>query len=176
MDTYSDSDALAGALVITIVLSLVFAVIAYVLTAIFLTKVFAKAGVRTPAVAWIPIYNTLILAKLADLNPWAYLIAAIAGGALSNIPFIGFIFALVPLAAWVLMAYRVNLKFGKSPVGFTVFAVLLSIIWLGVLAFGSATWRTGEPAVPAPFWAKYPFLMDTTTFGGVPDQGYRATA
>ena len=175
MDTYSDTGGLAAALAGLVVFFVIFALIAYVLTAIFLTKVFRKAGVQNPAVAWIQIYNTMLLAKLGDMSPWAYLIAVFASGLLANIPVIGFVFAVIPIAVWILLAYRVNLKLGKSPVAFTVVAALFSLIWLGIIAFDSSTWRTGEPTVPAPPWAKYPFLMDTTTFGGVPDQGYRAT-
>ena len=173
-----------AAYIVLILVGLLFAVAAYVLSAIFLRKIFVKAGVPNPNVAWIPVYNTLIFAKLGDLNPLAFLaaIAAIAASVvLSWIPVLGFVISLAPLAAFVMAAYRVNQKLQKEPVAFTIFAALLSLIWLGVVAFGQGVWNTaskpvaGIAPVPPPPWATVPLLMDTTTWAGVPFQGYAAT-
>jgi len=179
MDSYStDNGAYLAILAATVIVTLIIVLAVYVISAIFLTKVFAKAGVSTPAVAWIPVYNSLILAKLGDVNPWAYLIVLLGSSALSAIPVIGFIFALVPLVAFVLIAYRVNLKLGKDATLFTILAVLVGLIWLGIVAFDKSRWSTaaapleGAAPVPVPFWSKYSFLVDTTTWGGVPYQGY----
>lgn len=164
-----------------IFVGLIFVAVAYVLSAIFLRKIFVKAGVPNPNVAWIPIYNTLIFAKLGDLNPLAYLAAIAAGVVLSWVPVLGAIISLAPLAAFVMAAYRVNQKLQKEPVAFTIFAALLSLIWLGVVAFSQGVWNTaskpvaGIAPVPPPPWATVPLLMDTTTWGGVPFQGYAAT-
>jgi len=169
-----NSDALAAVLLLSLVLPLIFVIVSYVLSAIALTKLFQKAGVATPAVAWIPVYNTMLWAKLVDLSPWVYLIVAIGGGLLAQIPIIGWILALAPLAMLVVMVLRTNQKLGKELVGWTIFGGLLTLIWLLVVGFDKSTWRTGEQnGVPAPFWHKWgAFFQDTTTFGGVPDQGY----
>jgi len=170
-----------GVLVIAVVFWLIFAVVAYVLSSLFLRKIFEKAGVANPNVAWIPIYNTTIFAKLGDVNPLVFLGAVVASLVLSWIPVLGFIIGLLPLAAFVLAAYRVNQKLQKDPVAFTIFAALLGLIWLGVVAFSKGVWNTaskpvaGIAPVPPPPWAAQSWLMDTTTWGGVPFQGYAAT-
>lgn len=167
----------AGALVASIVVGLLIAVAIYVVTALFLRKIFEKAGVANPNVAWIPVYNFLIFAKLGDINPLIYLAAV----AINIIPFLNYIAWIIPAALFIAIAYRVNLKLQKDPVPFTIFAALLSIIWLGVLAFGKGVWNTASaPAAgltppPPPPWASQSWLMDTTTWGGVPFQGYAAT-
>lgn len=183
MDYYYDdgSGALLAVYGVAIVLGLLFAVAAYVVSSFFLMKLFAKAGVANPAVAWIPFYNYLVFSKLGDLSPWVTLIAFGASIVLSGIPVLGSIISLLPLAAFVLAAYRVNLKLQKDAVGFTIFAALLSIIWLGVVALGSSRWNTASAPLegiappPAPPWASQSFFMDTTTWGGVPFQGYAVT-
>ena len=170
-----------AAYIVLILVGLLFVVAAYVLSAIFLRKIFVKAGVPNPNVAWIPVYNVLIFAKLGDLNPLVYLAAVAAAVVLSWVPVLGSIIGLAPLAAFVMAAYRVNQKLQKDPVAFTIFAALLSLIWLGVVAFGQGVWNTaskpvaGVAPVPPPPWATQSWLMDTTTWGGVPFQGYAAT-
>ena len=59
--------------------ALIFAVIGYLLTAWFLMKIFEKAGVQGKWRAWVPFYNTLIFAKLGDLNPWWLLAMPLVG-------------------------------------------------------------------------------------------------
>lgn len=171
----------AGLLVGLVVFWLIFAVALYVLSALFLRKIFQKAGVANPNVAWIPIYNVLLFVKLGDINPLILLAGFGASILLGWIPVIGFIIGLVPTALYIMAAYRVNLKLQKDPVPWTIFAALLSIVWLGVIAFGKGVWNTASaPAAgltppPAPPWASQGWLMDTTTWGGVPFQGYAVT-
>ena len=177
-DYYSYSAASAGLYAIFVILGLLFAVAIYVVSALFLKKVFEKAGVANPNVAWIPIYNYLLFIKLGDVSPFVYLIAVAANILLSWIPVIGQLLGLATLVVFVAAAYRVNLKLQKDPVPFTIFAALLGIVWLGVIAFGKEQWNTasrplaGVAPVPAPPWAHVQFAMDTTTWGGVPNQGY----
>jgi hypothetical protein len=180
-DSYYDSSAVLGLYIASIVVGLLFAVAVYIVGAIFLQKLFTKAGVEKPVVAWIPIYNVMIFVKLGDLNPFLYLIAIGGTIVLSWIPLIGQIIGLATAAVFVMAAYRVNQKLQKDPILFTVFAVFLSIIWLGVIAFSKNPWNTaskpveGIAPVPAPPWSSVAFFMDTTTFGGVPAQGYPVT-
>ncbi|MDQ1173254.1 hypothetical protein QE430_001561 [Microbacterium testaceum] len=168
---YSDDGSGLAALAFLVVLLpiLLLSILAgYLISSFFLMKVFEKAGVEGKWRAWVPIYNVLVAAKLGDLSPWAYLVAAVVSGVLSNIPVIGFIFGLVALAAAVMFGWRLGLKFGKDwpllllwlipGVGF--------LIWLGILAFGSARWNPNIP--PAP-WANT-ILADKTVWNGVPVQ------
>lgn len=166
-----NSDALAAVILLSFVLPFIFAIVSYVLSALALTKLFQKAGVSTPAVAWIPVYNMMLWAKLVDLSPWVYLIGTVG---VSIVLGWTYIFMLVPFAILVVMILRTNQKLGKEPVGWTIFGGLLTLIWLLVVGFDSSTWRTGEQnGVPAPFWHKWgAFFHDATTFGGVPYQGY----
>src|SRR4051812_30488281 len=55
---------------------------AYVIGAFFLMKVFEKAGVQGKWRAWVPVYNSLVAAKLGDLSPWVMLGAIVASGLL----------------------------------------------------------------------------------------------
>ena len=171
----SNSDALAALLLMWLLIIPVIFIIGYVVSALFIRKLLVTAGAQNPNLAWIPIFNVMLWAKLVDISPWVYLIAAVGAGILSSIPVIGQIIALVPLALMVVMILRTNQKLGKDPVGWTIFGALLSFIWMLVLTFSKdLTWRTGtQSGVPVPFWHKWgAFFHDTTTFGGIPDQGY----
>jgi hypothetical protein len=175
MTDYYDGAIWAG-LLLAIFVGLFFAVALYIVTALFLRKIFEKAGVANPNVAWIPIYNYMLFAKLGDLNP----LIALGSVVLVAIPVLNYIAWLVTVGVHIAIAYRVNQKLQKDPVAFTIFAVLLAPIWLGVIAFGQGVWNTaskpvaGIPPVPPPPWATQAWLMDTTTWGGVPFQGYAA--
>ena len=164
-----------------IIFGLIILIAAYVVSALFLKKIFEKAGVANPNVAWIPIYNYVLFIKLGDVNPVLYFVAIAANIVLGAVPVIGFLVSLASLAVFVLAAYRVNQKLQKDPVPFTIFAALLGIVWLGVLAYGKGQWNTasrplaGVAPVPAPPWSHIAFFMDQTNWGGVPDQGYRVT-
>jgi len=182
-DDYYSYSAGAAALYLGLAVFYVILVIAlYVVSAIFLKKIFEKAGVANPNVAWIPVYNYLIFIKLGDVNPILYLIAIGATILLSWIPVLGQLIGLAAAAVFVLAAYRINLKLQKDPIPFTIFAVLLGIVWLGVIAFSKNQWNTaskplpGVAPVPAPQWSHIAFFMDQTTWGGVPNQGYPVTA
>ncbi len=182
-DDYYSYPAGAAALYIGLAVFWVILVVAlYVVSALFLKKIFAKAGVANPNVAWIPIYNFMIFIKLGDLNPFLYLIAIGATIVLSWIPVIGQLIGLATGVVGVLAAYRVNLKLQKDPIPFTIFAFFLSIIWLGVIAYSKNEWNTaskplaGVAPVPAPQWSHIAFFMDQTNWGGVPNQGYPVTA
>ena len=172
---YYDGAIWAGVL-ISIFVGLLIGVALYIVTALFLRKIFEKAGVANPNVAWIPIYNYLLFAKLGDVNP----LIALGGVVIAAIPVLNYISWIVTLAVHAGIAYRVNQKLQKDPVAFTIFGVLLAPIWLGVLAFGQGVWNTaskpvaGVAPVPPPPWATQTWLMDTTTWGGVPFQGYAA--
>ena len=52
----------------------IFAIGFYILSSIFLMKIFEKAGVQGKWRAWVPIYNYMVFSKLGDLSPWLILI------------------------------------------------------------------------------------------------------
>lgn len=90
-----------------------------------LWKIVAKAGEP----GWsgiVPIYNMLIMAKIAQKPMW--------WGALVLIPIAGIVFQV-----WIWN--RVVKRFGYSE-GFTVGVMLLPFIFIPILGFGSAQYRT----------------------------------
>ncbi len=96
-----------------------------VLLLVSLWKIVAKAGEP----GWsgiVPIYNMLVLAKIAQKPMW--------WGALVLIPLAGIVFQI-----WIWN--RVVKRFGYSE-GFTVGVILLPFIFLPILGFGSAQYRT----------------------------------
>lgn len=167
-DSASSAAALAALFLILIPVFLLLAAVGYVLSSFFLMKIFEKAGVQGKWRAWVPVYNTLILAKLGDFSPWVLLGTIVAGGILSNIPFIGFIFALLPVAAMVMIGWRVGAKLNKEWYYLLLWILGIGIyIWYGILAFTKDRWN---PAIaPAP-WANS-FLADKSgAWDGVPVQ------
>jgi hypothetical protein len=109
----------------------VFAVVAYVVYALLLSRIFKKAGVEGWK-AWVPVYNSWIMLELGGQKGfWAVL-------------------ALVPvvnIAAAVFMyiaMYNIGLKLGKDG-AFVLLAIFLPIVWLIWLAVDSSTWK-GAPA------------------------------
>ena len=153
----------------------IFAIGFYILSSIFLMKIFEKAGVQGKWRAWVPIYNYMVFSKLGDLSPWLILIAFGASILLSWIPVIGWVAALLPLVVTLLAAWRVGLKLQKEAVWLILY-FFLSIVWLGILAFDKSRWN---PAIPAAPWAGNSFLADRTVWAGIPSQapagGYPAT-
>lgn len=157
--------AVAAALIFGVFLFIV-AVAAYVIGSFFLMKVFEKAGVQGKWRAWVPVYNVMVLAKLGDVSPWVMLIAVGAAAVLNQVPVIGAIVGLLPLAVSAMAAWRVGLKLQKET-PWVVLYIFLAIVWLGINAFDRSRWN---PVVgPAP-WAANAFLADSTVWAGIPVQ------
>src|ERR1043165_3428841 len=107
-------------------------------------KIFEKAG-QPGWASIIPIYNTIILLKIAG-KPWWWLF-------LLMIPFVGIVFAFI---AFIDLAKN----FGKGT-GFGVGLVLLSFIFFPILAFGSTRYMPyanpyANPYPPAGYGNPYP--------------------
>jgi hypothetical protein len=165
--TYYDGGSAAAALA-ALILFIVFIpiiLVAYVLGSLFYMKVFEKAGVQGKWRAWVPVYNTMIFAKLGDLNPWWLLILWVAYGVLSWVPVLNWIIGLAAFIYTLLAAWRVGLKLQKEAVWLILY-FFLSIVWLGINAYDRSRWNTVIPAAP---WANS-FLRDTTSWQGIPVQ------
>ena len=102
--------------------SLITSLVAYVLSAIALMKIFEKAGV-TAWYAWIPILNSYWLMKIATGNGWLFLLALI--------PCVGTLIVLI------LLAVKLAPAFGKGG-GMIALLILLPIIAYFILGFGDA--------------------------------------
>lgn len=136
--TPEDAAIMAGALLIYLIIVLV----AYVIGALLLGRIFKKAGVE-PWKAWVPIYSLWITYELGDQKGyWAILWL---------VPFINIVAAIF----YIIAQYHIGLKLGKSG-AFVLLGIFFPVIWLAILAFDKSTWQgTGAhfaaaPAGPAP--------------------------
>ncbi len=102
-----------------------------VLIIVIYWKMYVKAG-KPGWAAIIPIYGTLVLLEIAG-KPWWYLI-------MFFIPIANIVFLIMTMNG-------LSKSFGKDT-GFTVGLVLLSPIFMGILAFGSAEY-VGPGGAPA---------------------------
>lgn len=162
---YGSSAAGAIAAVILAVLLIPIFLAGYVIGSWFFMRLFDKAGVQGRWRAWVPIYNTMIFAKLGDLNPLWLLILWIAAIVLSWVPVLGWLIGVAAYVYLVLAAWRVGLKLQKEAV-WVILYVFLAIVWLGINAFDRSRWN--QNVAPAP-WANS-FLADKTVWQGIPVQ------
>lgn len=172
---YYDTGAAIAALFAFIVVGLIFGIAAYVVTSLFMMKVFEKAGVQGKWRAWIPVYNSMIFSKLGDLSPWLVLYSFGGAIVLSWIPVLNIFAGLLSLAGGVVLAlaaYRVGQKLQKEG-AWVVLYIFLSIVWLGIMAFDKSRWNT--QIAPAP-WAANNFFGDRTVWEGIPVQSSAAAA
>lgn len=124
--------------VVSILMTYSFVVLAVaVITIIANWKIFTKAGEK----GWkslIPIYNTVVLFKIAGISPWWIL-----GYLATIIPVIG---GFVALGISIYFAISLAKAFGKGT-GFTVGLILLNTIFVMILAFGSAEYQLNKEKV-----------------------------
>jgi hypothetical protein len=99
-------------------------------------KIYTKAG-KPGWACLVPIYNAVVLMQIVGKSPWLVLLILI--------PYLG------GLILWIIAAIGLANVFGKG-VGFAVGLILLSPIFVLILAFGSATYTSpegGPAAAPA---------------------------
>ena len=94
--------------------------------------VLKKAGEPGWAIL-IPVYNFLVILRIAG-KPWWWVFALL----LAIIPVVGIILLLVVM---ILVFHGISTKFGKGA-GFTVGLVLLSVVFIPILAFGDAKYSS----------------------------------
>jgi hypothetical protein len=95
-----------------------------ILAIVGMWKTFTKAGQPGWAVI-VPIYNLLVLMRVAGRSPWWVLLCFIP---------------LVNIVVWIQISLDVARKFGKGA-GFGVGLALLSFIFYLILGFGDAKYR-----------------------------------
>jgi hypothetical protein len=137
-------------------------------------RVFEKAGVQGKWRAWVPVYQSMVLAKLGDLSPWVMLGAILVSAFLGQIPVIGWILGLVALAAGLMASWRVGLKAGKDWPYLLLWLIpgIGTLIWVGIVAFDKAPWNPN--IAPSPW--RNSFLKDNTVWQGIPVQPDAAIA
>lgn len=133
--TEADAAAVFAVMGIVILFSLLLGAAIYVVSAIFLSKIFKKAGVEG-YIAWIPFYNSWKLLEIGGQpGYWAVL---------SLIPLVGY-------AATVFMyiaMYHIGLKLGKSG-SFVVLGIFLPFVWLIWLAIDESKWNDAASTKPS---------------------------
>ena len=137
--TYSSADAVAaggimGALVSFLMTYAIIVFVIFILTIIANWVLFKKAGEK----GWksiIPIYNTVVLFKIAGISPWWVL-----GYLAAIIPVIG---GLVVVGITIYAMINLAKAFGKGA-GFTVGLILLNTIFIMILAFGSSEYQLNK--------------------------------
>ncbi|MBC7565320.1 signal peptidase I [Candidatus Saccharibacteria bacterium] len=123
----SSNDLDPAAAAALIVFGIITFIIAYVVSAILLGRIFKKAGVPT-WMAWVPVYNSWKMLEIGGQNGfWAVL-------------------ALIPIVNYVsivfvfIAMYNIGLKLGKSG-AFVVLGIFLPLVWMIWLAVDSSTWN-----------------------------------
>lgn len=102
-------------------------VVSYIISAIFLGKIFKKAGVPS-WVAWVPFYNTWKLLEIGGQQGfWAVL---------AIIPIVNY----VSLVFMYIAMYHIGKKLGKEG-PFVLLAIFLPIVWLIWLAIDKSVWN-----------------------------------
>jgi hypothetical protein len=129
--------AAAAAVVLAVSLFvLFFALVAYVIMAWLLGRIFKKAGLPQWA-AWVPVYNNWKLLEIGGQQGfWAVL---------ALIPIVNIVAAIFIYIAM----YHVGKKLGKED-WFVLLAIFLPIVWFIWLAFDDSKWQGKKPAVKKP--------------------------
>lgn len=128
---------LSGAAVVGLIFfSFFIFVLAYVVNAYLLGRIFKKAGAESWP-AWVPIYNSWRLLELGKQQGfWA---------ALALIPIVNIVSAVFIIIAM----YHVGRQLGKSE-AFVLLAIFLPFIWLLWLALDNSTWNQQTEAKANP--------------------------
>lgn len=134
--TNTVSDAAAAGIAMTLIMfGLFFVVVAYVVNAFLLSRIFKKAGVEQWK-AWVPVYNTWVMYELGDQKGfWAVFMF---------IPVVNIVAAVFMYIAM----YNIGMKLGKEG-AFVLLAIFLPLVWLIWLAVDSSTWKDKKvPTAP----------------------------
>ena len=105
--------------------------------------IFAK-GKQPGWAALIPFYNEYIECKMVGVNPWWILIKYGATFILSAIPVLNLVAVAISIYYLVLVGVSLARSFGKED-SYAVGIILLPIVFLPILAFGSAQYKGATP-------------------------------
>lgn len=139
MDYYYSDSSMWATIISAYAIAFFIGVIFYILTAIGLMRIFQKVE-ENPIAAWIPIWNTWIMFKIAGMKPWFALIP-LAG----IIPFLGSIASLVGVVFLCIAVYNISLAFRKNG-AWVVMYIFLPFVWSLYLGSRDQIWQ----GVPIP--------------------------
>lgn len=136
----TETDVFSGvmAMIVLSVILFAFAIVVYVISSIFLGKVFKKAGVD-PIKAWIPIYNNWKVLEIGGQQGfWAILYL---------IPGVG----IVTTVMMIIATHNINKKIGYD-IGMTVLYIFAPLIWVIIAGINKNPWNEslGSPRTDTP--------------------------
>ncbi len=130
----ADTAAAAGAFMFFMMFMLVAVAVSYVVFALLLGRIFAKAGVPQWK-AWVPVYSNWVMLEIGgQAGFWAVL---------AFIPVVN----IVSIVFMFIAMYNIGLKLGKEG-AFVLLAIFLPLVWFIWLAVDKSTWN--GKAAPAP--------------------------
>lgn len=141
----ADSSLDPGAALAIFGVMAVIGIIGYVVFALFLSKIFKKAGVEAWK-AWVPVYNQWVFLEIGGQKGWLSLLTILAYIPIIN--FIGWIGAVVAAVFSCIAAYHIGLKLQKEG-WFVILYILVSPVWLIWLAVDDSKWQSKVPAATA---------------------------
>ncbi|HEY8886042.1 MAG TPA: DUF5684 domain-containing protein [Candidatus Microsaccharimonas sp.] len=122
-----DAGTAAGISAGVILFGFILFVVAYVIGALLLARIFKKAGVES-WIAWVPFYNTWKMLEIGGQQGfWAVL---------AIIPIVGY----VSIVFVFIAMYNIGLKLGKSG-AFVVLGIFLPLVWYIWLAVDDSKWN-----------------------------------
>lgn len=167
-DAYAASSAIV---LITFIITMVFVVGFYALTAVALMSFFRKVGVE-PWIAWVPVYNNWKWLEVGGFQGWISLLGLIYGGSIVTSIFL------------YIGMYRTGLAFRKDG-GFLVLGIFFPFIWAFILGGKTTVYEpqlitaagypppiAGFGSLPYKDRAQYGFGQPASSFGDQPQQPY----
>ncbi len=136
--TSADTGLVLAAVMGFLLVYLVFFIAIYVVMAIFLGKIFKKAGVPS-WIAWVPVYNSWKLLEIGGQKGWWALLAFVPIVQIASIVFM------------FIAMFNIGKKLGKED-WFILVAIFLGPVWIIWLGADSSTWdeSKGAPRVDTP--------------------------
>jgi hypothetical protein len=130
------ADAATAAVMLSVILfTVIVALVAYIVTAIFLGKIFKKAGVPAWA-AWVPFYNTWKLLEIGG-QPGFWAVLAI----ITPLNIVTAVFTYISM-------YHIGKKLGKDGT-FVLLAIFLPIVWMIWLGVDKSKWNDKASTAPS---------------------------
>lgn len=133
------TEAAAGAAIAIVLFFIIVVVGTYVLNAIFLSKIFKKAGVSGWK-AWVPFLNMWKILELGGQQGFWLLV--------NFVPFVG---SIIFYVMQIIAIHNINKKMGYE-IGMTVLYALFPIIWVIIAGLNKLPWNDslGAPRVDRP--------------------------
>lgn len=142
-----------------IILVFLMSVVAYFWGSFALMSIYKKASHPQRWSAWVPYYRDFVFFEVGGQAGW-FMFLPLASGAIASLTSseygirwvvtlsVSAIILTAALVLWIFAAVNINRTFGKNVLGFTIFATILPLVWLSVLAWGHSTYDPGRTSGP----------------------------